>query len=44
MTPTGYTNYELIVPRLAKYEEIINTDRGVYGGSDMANYNRLVIK
>jgi 1,4-alpha-glucan branching enzyme len=41
MTPVGYNNYELGVPNLATYEEIINTDRVVYGGSDLVNYQPL---
>jgi 1,4-alpha-glucan branching enzyme len=42
MTPIGYNNYELGVPYLETYQEIINTDRVVYGGSNVANYENIV--
>jgi 1,4-alpha-glucan branching enzyme len=44
MTPQSYTDYELGVPWEGTYQEIINTDRDVYGGSNIANYENMIAK
>ncbi|HHT54995.1 MAG TPA: 1,4-alpha-glucan branching enzyme, partial [Acholeplasma sp.] len=42
MTPNYYESYEIGVPLKGYYEEIFNSDKGVYGGSDQ--YNGLPLK
>ena len=41
LTPNSYMNYKLGVPEKGTYEEIINSDKDVYGGSNL--YNGLPI-
>ena len=41
MTPVYYDYYELGVPWEGIYEEIINTDKGVYGGYDAWNGHKI---
>jgi len=42
MTPNYYENYEIAISRSGIYEEILNTDKDVYGGSNA--YNGLPIE
>lgn len=42
LTPNSYMSYKLGVPEKGTYEEIINSDKDVYGGSNL--YNGLPIK
>ncbi|MDY4788812.1 MAG: 1,4-alpha-glucan branching protein GlgB [Bacilli bacterium] len=42
MTPNYYDYYELGVPYKGKYEEVINSDKQIYGG--YGNYNGLPLK
>lgn len=37
MTPNYYENYEIGVPFLGTYEEILNSDKAIYGGGDQYN-------
>lgn len=37
MTPNTYPDYQVGVPALGVYEEILNSDKAVYGGSDQYN-------
>ena len=41
MTPVYYDYYELGVPWEGEYEEILNTDKEVYGGYDSWNGQKL---
>lgn len=42
MTPNFYGNYNIGVPYKGKYEEVFNSDKGVYSGNDQ--YNGLPIE
>ena len=42
LTPNTYQSYALGVPRKGMYEETLNSDKGVYGGSDLYNGDPLV--
>ena len=42
MTPNFYHSYEVGVPFEGSYEEVFNSDKGVYGGSDQYNGLPLV--
>ena len=37
-TPESYSNYKIGVPKEGFYEEIMNTDGAIYGGSNLGNY------
>ncbi len=37
MTPNTYENFKLGVPRAGSYEEILNSDKEIYGGSNVYN-------
>lgn len=37
MTPNFYEAYEVGVPKFGKYEEIMNSDKAIYGGADQFN-------
>jgi len=37
MTPTSYNHYRIGVPRTGRYEEILNSDKDIYGGSNLFN-------
>lgn len=37
MTPTVYSNYQIGVPMAGDYEEILNSDKEIYGGSNIYN-------
>jgi len=41
MTPSSYTNYKIGVPRSGIYEEILNSDKDIYGGSNLYNGSSL---
>jgi len=41
MTPNAYDNFLLGVPNAGVYEEIINSDKEIYGGSNIYNGARL---
>ena len=36
-TPVHYSNYKVGIPRITDYEEIFNSDRDIYGGSNVRN-------
>src|ERR1700759_1768327 len=36
-TPVPRTGYRIGVPRPGYYQEVLNTDAGIYGGSNMGN-------
>ena len=36
-TPTAYKKYRIGVPELGEYEEVFNTDKETFGGSDQLN-------
>lgn len=42
MTPNFYWDYDIGVPYEGAYEEILNTDKAIYGGWDQYNPNPLV--
>jgi len=42
MTPNSYEDFRVGVPRKGKYEEILNSDKEIYGGSNV--YNGLPIE
>nr|MCR5741890.1 alpha amylase C-terminal domain-containing protein [Gammaproteobacteria bacterium] len=42
LTPNSYMDYRLGVPMAGTYDEIINSDKDVYGGSNL--YNGLPVK
>jgi 1,4-alpha-glucan branching enzyme len=42
MTPNAYESFFLGVPKKGKYEEILNSDKDLYGGSDV--YNGLPVE
>jgi len=37
MTPIAYDHFQIGVPKPGKYEEILNSDKDIYGGSNMYN-------
>ncbi len=37
MTPNPYSDYKIGVPEKGKYEEILNSDKEIYGGSNIYN-------
>jgi 1,4-alpha-glucan branching enzyme len=37
MTPNVHEFYEIGVPKFGRYEEILNSDKGIYFGSDQYN-------
>jgi len=37
MTPNPYSHYKIGVPEKGKYEEILNSDKEIYGGSNIYN-------
>ncbi|MGE4320662.1 MAG: 1,4-alpha-glucan branching protein GlgB [Acholeplasmataceae bacterium] len=41
MTPNVHQTYEIGVPRAGRYEEILNSDKGIYYGSDQYNGRQL---
>lgn len=41
MTPNAYNQFSVGVPKSGTYEEILNSDKEVYGGSDVYNGNPL---
>ncbi len=36
-TPVHYSNFKVGIPRITDYEEIFNSDRDIYGGSNVRN-------
>ncbi len=44
MTPTSYENYEIGVPYLGQYQEILNSEKDIYHGCNMANFQPLEAK
>lgn len=36
-TPVRYSNFKVGIPRITDYEEIFNSDRDIYGGSNVRN-------
>lgn len=42
LTPSSYSNYRIGVPYKGIYDEIINSDKGIYGGSNVYNGTPLV--
>lgn len=41
MTPVSYENYEIGVPYAGKYVELINTEKDIYSGTNMCNFEPL---
>lgn len=41
MTPNSYEDFLVGVPKRGKYMELINSERSLYGGCDMTNYDIL---
>ena len=44
MTPVSYENYRIGVPYKGSYTEIINTEKDIYDGCNMCNFEPLVSK
>lgn len=44
MTPTSYENYEIGVPYLGQYQEILNSEKDIYHGCNMTNFQPLESK
>jgi 1,4-alpha-glucan branching enzyme len=42
MTPNSYSNFHIGVPESGTYEEVLNSDKEIYGGSNI--YNGAVLK
>ncbi len=42
MTPNAYTNFYIGVPEVGEYEEVLNSDKEIYGGSNI--YNGEIMK
>lgn len=42
MTPNYYGIYDIGVPYEGEYEEVLNTDKDIYGGWNHCNYDKLV--
>ena len=42
MTPNAYDDFSIGVPKSGRYEEILNSDKDIYGGSDVYNGDLLV--
>jgi 1,4-alpha-glucan branching enzyme len=42
MTPVPRTGYRIGVPRAGTWEELLNTDAALYGGSGMGNGGAVV--
>lgn len=36
-TPVHYSKYKVGIPRITDYEEIFNSDRDIYGGTNIRN-------
>ncbi|MGL5977464.1 MAG: 1,4-alpha-glucan branching protein GlgB [Erysipelotrichaceae bacterium] len=41
MTPRSFETYRVGVPENGRYVEILNSDRDIYGGYNMCNYNKV---
>jgi len=41
MTPIGYHEFHLGVPQAGEYYELINSERDIYGGCNMTNYEPM---
>lgn len=44
MKPISYTNYQIGVPYAGKYVELINSEKDIYGGCNMCNFEPLRTK
>lgn len=41
LTPVGRPNYRLGLPHAGKWKEILNSDAGIYGGSNKGNFGEI---
>jgi 1,4-alpha-glucan branching enzyme len=41
LTPVARPNYRLGLPRAGKWKEILNSDAGIYGGSNQGNFGEI---
>ncbi len=44
MTPSSYENYRLGVPQCTKYTEVMNTEKDIYEGCNMCNFEPLKVE
>ena len=38
MTPASYENYDISVPQAGTYKEILNSEKDIYDGCNMCNF------
>jgi 1,4-alpha-glucan branching enzyme len=43
LQPVGYTNYRIGVPEALTYQEVLNSDAAIFGGSNQMNFGPIVV-